>query len=73
MDVLRASQKDIYSVNSLGRPQDFNFEPLSQMRFHFIILNLISPNVCLKHQKDSCFIVLHFAAISQRDPINIIK
>ena len=73
MDVLKASQKDIYWVNSLGRPQDFNFEPLLQMHFHFAILNRISPNVCLKHQKDNCFIVLRFAAISQRDPINVIK
>ena len=52
--------KDVRRVTSLGHPQDVNFEPLIQMHFNCIIFNFISPNVSLKHERLSCFIVLGF-------------
>ena len=59
-DNLKTFWKDIRRVTSLERPQDVNFVPLVQMRFYCIIFNFISPNVCLKHKRVSCFIVLGF-------------
>ena len=60
-----SGRRGVYRVTSLGRPQDVNLEPL--------VINLILPNVCLKHWKVNCFIVLFIEATSQRHPINVPK
>ena len=73
VDVLKTSQKDVHRVTFLGRPEDVNFELLAQMHLHCINFNLTSPNVCLKHQRVSCFIILRFAGKSQRHPLNVTK
>ena len=59
-DVLKGSRKDVLRVTSWGHPQGVNFEPLVHMNFHCIIFNFILPNVCLKHRRISCFIVVGF-------------
>ena len=60
MSILKTSRKVDRRVTFLGRLQNVNLEPLVQMHFHCIILNFISWNVCLKHQRVSCLIVLGF-------------
>ena len=60
VETLKKSRKDVRRMTSLGRSQDINFEPLIQMHFSCIIFNFISPNVCLKHYRVRCFIVLGF-------------
>ena len=59
-DVLKTFRRDLLRVTSLRRPQGVNSEPSIQMHFHCSIFNFILPNVCLKHQRVSCFIVLRF-------------
>ena len=63
-DVLRTPskrpEKKDRRVTALGRPQEVNFEPLVQMHFHCIIFIFISSNMCQKHERVSCFIVLGF-------------
>ena len=59
-DVLKAFRKDVLRVTSLGRPQRISFEPLVEMYCHCIIFNFTSPNMCLKYEQVSCFIVLGF-------------
>ena len=57
---LKTSRKKDRRVTALGRPQEVNFEPLVQMHFHCIIFIFISSNMCQKHERVSCFIVLGF-------------
>ena len=56
-NILKTSWKNVYRVNSLGYPQEFNIELLVQMNFNCIIFNFTWPNVCLKQQRVSCFVV----------------
>ena len=48
VDVPKTSRKDVCKVTSFGRPQEVNFELVVQVKFHGIIFNFISPNMCLK-------------------------
>ena len=60
MDALKTSLKDVRRVMPLTCLQDVNFEFLVHIYFRCNIFNFVSPNVCLIHERVSCFIVLRF-------------
>lgn len=72
-NVLKTSRKDVHRLMSLGHRQGVNVKVIIPILFCCIIFNLISPNVCLKYQRYSCFMSQCFWGNNQRRPIKAAK
>ena len=60
VNIFKTLRKDDCRMASLGLPQDINFEPLVCIFIFTALFSILFHQLCQKHQRVSCFIVLGF-------------